>query len=260
MCLRRNEFDVQLFPSRLKHFLADSSITKVGVSIHQDANSLRKFGIEVNRLFCLKEMAESLSLNKLSLADLSYSYCRFPLYKGGRAHHWNSDQVSERSAIYAAKDALAGLLVYRQMVKKPNQNVNIFSYSRWLIKSIPGRISKAATLLGLMKRTGSFFSRRKPYTSPIKDLIAQNQNLHAFKFAEPVSSEPAVTAVKKNYYAILKKEIARPVNMTEIEKIISLSSFLVLVHELSRKSKASIRRGKLRNMICKMFFHKLVTY
>ena len=65
-------------------------------------------------------MARNLELRERSLAELSKSYIDMTLDKNGSNYEWDSKKsdFSQRSAAYAAKDALSSLLLYRHLEPK----------------------------------------------------------------------------------------------------------------------------------------------
>ncbi|RKO92472.1 hypothetical protein BDK51DRAFT_41117 [Blyttiomyces helicus] len=117
-----NSVNPAKFPRRLRAFLTKTSIVKTGVAVDAvDGDKLEKYyNIKMSNTFPLEEGGKAIGI-PVSLKSLASSYCGWDLQKGGGNHKWESSvaEIGEKSVLYAAHDALAGLRVFRRMVRAP---------------------------------------------------------------------------------------------------------------------------------------------
>lgn len=93
--------------------LRDDTTLLVGVSIHDDAVSLRKdHDLECHQVLELQLVAKAAGLKVMSLSKLYALLYHKRISKSQRLSNWESDPLSEAQTKYAALDAYAGLQIY----------------------------------------------------------------------------------------------------------------------------------------------------
>ncbi|XP_055303447.1 exonuclease 3'-5' domain-containing protein 2-like [Sitodiplosis mosellana] len=109
-------------PSELKEILENDKIIKVGVAPDTDARYLYEdYGFNVRSTYDLRYMAASAGRRPGTLANMSEAYLFLKLQKGSdKALHfdWNAPYLSEKQIEYAAKDAHAGIELFKFFAKK----------------------------------------------------------------------------------------------------------------------------------------------
>ena len=110
--------------SPLKPLLESQHVLKVGVSASRDMSDLTIFfDFSVNNVHDLDVTARSMGLPKHSLAALTYMYCnhhclsKMKMLVFSNFDHKRCD-LDVVAVNYAARDALFGLKVYKQMISK----------------------------------------------------------------------------------------------------------------------------------------------
>lgn len=115
-------------PLEIKNILESNDIYKVGVGIHGDKNYLKKLGIKVNGIIDLRFLQHKLEVFETlvkgySLKCLCEHYLGYTLDKDTKIHtiaacEWDSKVLSNTHINYAARDSLAGYLIFKEMLKK----------------------------------------------------------------------------------------------------------------------------------------------
>lgn len=97
----------------IARLLRDDSTLLVGVSIHDDAVSLRKdHELECHQVLELQLVAKAAGLKVLSLSKLYALLYNKRISKSQRLSNWENETLSEAQTKYAALDAYAGLQIY----------------------------------------------------------------------------------------------------------------------------------------------------
>ena len=101
---------------RLKEFLENENIKKIGVAIHGDLRNLRVWSkFEPKNFVDLQQMAVQMGIRDMSLAKLFANFFRLRISKNAQLSNWEADALDEKQRIYAASDADACLKLYRRM-------------------------------------------------------------------------------------------------------------------------------------------------
>lgn len=103
-------------PSSLKHFLADHSIMKIGLSLRDDFNSIRKRAeIEPQNFIDLQNHVKKYGIEEMSLQKIYAILFDKKISKGQRLTNWEADVLSEAQKKYASLDAWACLTIYNYL-------------------------------------------------------------------------------------------------------------------------------------------------
>ena len=101
------------FPAELMEILADPSILKVGVSIHDDFHNLRKIAeIDPASFIDLQHYVKQFKIADNSLSRIYAILFGQRISKGQRLTNWEAPELSESQQKYAALDAGACLSIY----------------------------------------------------------------------------------------------------------------------------------------------------
>lgn len=136
--------------SILRPFLTDGRIAKAMHNAAFDARKLDKhWGIVTQNAFCTMSTARKAGHKKYSLAYLSETFLNFPLCKHLQNSDFGKRPLSEAQIRYAAKDAIATLLLFEQQtnpqryfVKTPPPTLPFSDLSQALlaiVKQFPSR-------------------------------------------------------------------------------------------------------------------------
>ncbi|MBQ7585582.1 MAG: 3'-5' exonuclease domain-containing protein 2 [Desulfovibrionaceae bacterium] len=104
------------FDQKLAQVLSDPAITKVGVGIRFDMQSLAEISPFVPQ--GLVDIGNVARVNKFSaqgLRTLSAVLFGWRISKGSQCSNWSLHELSEKQIIYAATDAWVGRLIYLKM-------------------------------------------------------------------------------------------------------------------------------------------------
>jgi len=104
------------FLAELANLLEDENILKVGVGIRDDLIGLQKITMFNPKGFI--DIAEKTRISRteiLSLRSLCGMYLNQRLSKGSKVTNWESKNLTESQARYAANDAFVGLLIFEKM-------------------------------------------------------------------------------------------------------------------------------------------------
>jgi len=102
--------------AELKAFLENTDITKIGLSIHDDFNVLRRSGdIEPKGFVDLQETVKRYGITDISLQKIYAIICGERISKSQRLTNWEADTLTKAQQDYAALDAWACLNIYRHL-------------------------------------------------------------------------------------------------------------------------------------------------
>ena len=106
------------FTPALKMFLEDKTVTKVGLSLTDDMNSLHHLGdFTPGRFVDIQNMVKEVGIEDLSLQKLYANLFRQKISKRQQLSNWDSDVLSDRQKLYAATDAWACLNIYNRLTQ-----------------------------------------------------------------------------------------------------------------------------------------------
>ena len=105
----------------MKGILEDSTIMKVGVGCHKDAENLKEdFGIKVLGTYDLRHLAKKANVTREKLQHLSEDVLGKTMDKDWKisASDWEDIHLSQRQIDYAADDSRTGLQLFKKMYSK----------------------------------------------------------------------------------------------------------------------------------------------
>ncbi|TPX65105.1 hypothetical protein SpCBS45565_g05379 [Spizellomyces sp. 'palustris'] len=123
--------DKNRFPKLLKDFISSTISIKTGVGIWGDLAKLQKHydvKIPIEAVVPLDSLGRTIGVQRWSLAALSSQYCDMGLQKGtSPPKRWDAPRnlISRNAVLYAANDALAGLRIYKSMVRLPKAQTSV---------------------------------------------------------------------------------------------------------------------------------------
>ena len=96
--------------------LEDTTVPKIGLSLHDDIHSLREVAQFSPGLFIdIQHKVKDFGVEDLSLQKLYANFLGGRISKGQRLTNWEADVLSESQKRYAATDAWACILLYEEM-------------------------------------------------------------------------------------------------------------------------------------------------
>jgi ribonuclease D len=104
-------------PSILR-FLEDTTVPKVGLSLHDDITALRrKADFEPGNFIDLQKIVGEIGVEDLSLQKLYANFFGKKISKNQRLTNWESDVLNEKQKAYAATDAWACIMLYEELMR-----------------------------------------------------------------------------------------------------------------------------------------------
>lgn len=98
--------------------LEDTSVPKIGLSLHDDMNSLHKrAGFNPGRFIDLQQHVCELGVEDLSLQKLYANFFHRKISKSVRLSNWEADVLSDKQKLYAATDAWACINIYEELLR-----------------------------------------------------------------------------------------------------------------------------------------------
>lgn len=105
------------FNGELIRLFEDPSITKVGVSIHDDITRLKAITDFNPRSFLeLQDLTNDYGIESNSLRKLAAIILGFRISKSQQLSNWEAAQLTKNQLIYAATDAWASLEIYNKLI------------------------------------------------------------------------------------------------------------------------------------------------
>lgn len=96
--------------------LEDTTVTKIGLSWHDDINSLHKIGdFTPGRFIDIQNMVKSLGIEDLSLQKLYANLYGGFISKSQQLTNWERDVLTDKQKQYAATDAWACIQLYEEL-------------------------------------------------------------------------------------------------------------------------------------------------
>lgn len=117
---------IGLSPSIVR-LLEDTTVPKVGLSLHDDILSLSKRGQFKPGFFIdLQHHVSELGIEDLSLQKLYANFFHKKISKAQQLSNWEADILTDKQKIYAATDAWACIMIYKEYQKmKANHNYEL---------------------------------------------------------------------------------------------------------------------------------------
>lgn len=129
-------------PQSVRHLLEDKSITKVGLSLHDDLRVLQQRGKFTPGTFVeLQQEVKKLGIEDMSLQKLYANLFGEKIAKNQQLTNWEADALTEAQQAYAATDAWACIMLHNEiqrliqtgdytLVKKEDEDENEDSKNR----------------------------------------------------------------------------------------------------------------------------------
>ena len=107
----------------LKELLEDQKVLKVGLSWHDDLNSLHRLGaFETGRFVDIQDHVREVGIEDLSLQKLYANLFGRKISKRQQLSNWEADILSDRQKRYAATDAWACIQLYKELIRLKENN------------------------------------------------------------------------------------------------------------------------------------------
>lgn len=102
----------------LVRLLEDTKVTKVGLSWHDDLNSLHKLGdFKTGRFIDIQEHVREIGIEDLSLQKIYANLFRQKISKRQQLSNWEADILTDKQKLYAATDAWACIMLYNELIR-----------------------------------------------------------------------------------------------------------------------------------------------
>lgn len=107
------------FPKELGDFLSDKSVKKIGLALKDDFNGLNKlYRFKPENIVDLQSIVKNYGILELGLQKIFAIVFNQKISKSQRLTNWESPELTEQQQRYAATDAWAALLIYKQLMKE----------------------------------------------------------------------------------------------------------------------------------------------
>lgn len=107
---------IGLTPSLLR-FLEDKTVTKVGISLHDDMLMLHKIGAFTPGNFVdLQKMVKDLGIEDMSLQKIYANLFGQRISKSQQLSNWEADILNDKQKQYAATDAWTCINIYNEII------------------------------------------------------------------------------------------------------------------------------------------------
>ncbi len=104
-----------LSPS-IKRLLEDTTVPKIGLSLRDDLNSLRKLGDFKDGYFVdLQDCVKEIGVEDMSLQKLYANFFGQRISKRERLSNWEADILKDKQKAYAATDAWTCIMLYEEL-------------------------------------------------------------------------------------------------------------------------------------------------
>ena len=113
-------------PQCLIRLLSDNTITKVGLSWHDDLRMLhRRKRFREGTFVELQEMSKTMGIVDMSLQKLYANIFSQKISKTQQLSNWEADSLSESQQLYAATDAWACIQLYEEMMRMQEEGFEL---------------------------------------------------------------------------------------------------------------------------------------
>ncbi|MDD4489793.1 MAG: 3'-5' exonuclease domain-containing protein 2 [Paludibacter sp.] len=107
------------FPKELSDFLSDKSVKKIGLALKDDFNGLNKHHrFKPENIVDLQSIVKNYGIMELGLQKIFAIVFNQKISKSQRLTNWESMELTEQQQRYAATDAWAALMIYKQLMKE----------------------------------------------------------------------------------------------------------------------------------------------
>lgn len=102
----------------IKRLLEDTTVPKVGLSLHDDVLSLRKRGdFTPGNFIDLQDHFKELGVEDLGLQKIYANVFGEKISKGQQLSNWDADVLNDKQKLYAATDAWACVMLYNEYIR-----------------------------------------------------------------------------------------------------------------------------------------------
>lgn len=103
-------------PAMLQDYLEDSSLLKVGLSVHDDINALKRLvDIDPDGFVDVQDLAKQHHISDISLQKIYAILFDERISKGQQLSNWEAEQLSEAQQKYASIDAWSCINIYKHL-------------------------------------------------------------------------------------------------------------------------------------------------
>ena len=111
------------FTPALIELLDDKTVNKIGLSWHDDINSLHKIGdFKIGHFIDIQDHVKDIGIEDLSLQKLYANLFGEKISKRQQLSNWEADILSDKQKIYAATDAWACIKIYEELIRLKESN------------------------------------------------------------------------------------------------------------------------------------------
>ncbi|MBQ9668061.1 MAG: 3'-5' exonuclease domain-containing protein 2 [Prevotella sp.] len=111
------------FTPALKRLLADRTVVKLGLSWHDDLNSLHRLGqFTTGEFIDIQSLVGSVGIEDLSLQKLYANLFGKKISKRQQLSNWEADILGDKQKLYAATDAWACIKIYEELIRLRDTN------------------------------------------------------------------------------------------------------------------------------------------
>lgn len=104
------------FPTSIAEFFASTEVMKVGLSLRDDFNALRKrANIQPDNYIDLQSLVGNFGIEDVSLQKIYAILFQKKISKGQRLTNWEAEALTDSQEKYAALDAWACLQIYKEL-------------------------------------------------------------------------------------------------------------------------------------------------
>lgn len=104
------------FPTSIAEFFASTDVMKVGLSLRDDFNALRKrANIQPDNYIDLQSLVGNFGIEDVSLQKIYAILFQKKISKGQRLTNWEAEALTDSQKKYAALDAWACLQIYKEL-------------------------------------------------------------------------------------------------------------------------------------------------
>ena len=106
------------FTPAIRRLLEDTTVTKVGLSWHDDLNALHRLGeFNAGRFIELQSLVSEIGIEDMSLQKLYANLFGRKISKRQQLSNWEADVLNDKQKLYAATDAWACVRLYREVLR-----------------------------------------------------------------------------------------------------------------------------------------------